>query len=114
MILKKQNGSTTNTYNVQITLSLAKFVKPFIDNELGTGIAELRLLEKVVAIIKDRCTLLTDFWAQGHFFFTTPEIIESLPIKEKMNDQKQDFFMNWLAVLETMEDGSRNHRNKLQ
>jgi len=82
--------------------TLAELAKPYIDAELGIGNWELGLLEKVVPLIKDRCTLLPDFWAQGHFFFVTPEITEEAAIKEKWNDQKQQFFSNWITELESV------------
>ncbi len=79
--------------------TLAELAKPYIDMELGIGNWELGLLSKVVPLVKDRCTLLPDFWAQGHFFFTTPEIKEEAAIKEKWNDQKQQFFTSWINIL---------------
>ena len=82
--------------------TLARLVKPYIDKELGIGNWETGLLEKVVGLIKDRCTLLPDFWAQGHFFFATPEIKELPAIKEKWNVQKQQFFTAWVNELATL------------
>jgi glutamyl-tRNA synthetase len=73
--------------------------KPFIDAEMGKGNYPDSLLAAVVPLIKDRCTLLPDFWAQGHFFFATPEIKEENAIKEKWNDQKQQFFTSWADML---------------
>jgi len=89
--------------------ALADLVKPFIDKELGIGNCELGLLEKVVGLIKDRCHLLSDFWAQGHFFFATPETVEMATIKEKWNDQKQQFFTAWRPELENL--SSWNQQN---
>jgi glutamyl-tRNA synthetase len=57
------------------------------------------LFAKVIPLIKERCTLLPDFWAQGHFFFETPELKEIGAIKEKWNDQKKAFFEGWGADL---------------
>ena len=81
--------------------TLAKLVAPYIEAQ-GIKPEEL-LLEKVVALIKDRCTLLPDFWAQGHFFFETPEIKEMDAITAKWNDQKQQFLAAWSASLATAE-----------
>jgi glutamyl-tRNA synthetase len=82
--------------------TLAGLVKPYFDLESGVGNRELGLLEKVVGLIKDRCALLPDFWAQGHFFFTTPEIKEMFVIKEKWNEQKQQFFTAWISELDNL------------
>ncbi len=86
---------------------LAELAKPYIDAELkdlGFGICDLEFVKRIVPLIKDRCTLLPDFWAQGHFFFATPEIKEESVIKDKWNDQKQQFFTNWLAEIDNLPD----------
>jgi glutamyl-tRNA synthetase len=68
--------------------TLAKLARPYIE-EQGVAPSD-ELLTKIVGLIKDRCSLLPDFWAQGHFFFTTPETIDTDSLK--WNDQKQGFF----------------------
>ena len=77
--------------------TLAKLARPYIEAH-GVKPTE-ELLEKVVGLVKDRCTLLPDFWAQGHFFFETPTTIDEATIKEKWNDQKQQFFNDWSAAI---------------
>ena len=62
------------------------------------------LMLKVVALIKDRCTLLPDFWAQGHFFFVTPAAIDEAAIKDKWNEQRKQFFESWLNELNKISD----------
>jgi glutamyl-tRNA synthetase len=80
--------------------TLAKLARPFIE---ANGVSpDEELLIKVVGLIKDRCTLLPDFWAQGHFFFATPEITEKAVITEKWNEQKQTFFTGWAEALATL------------
>lgn len=56
-------------------------------------------LLKVIGLIKERCTLLPDFWEQGHFFFETPEIKELDAIKGKWDDTKKQFFATWMESL---------------
>jgi glutamyl-tRNA synthetase len=57
-------------------------------------------LLQVFTLIKDRCTLLSDFWDQGAFFFRTPEKIELTAIQPSWNDKKQLFFMELLRNIE--------------
>ncbi len=84
---------------------LAGLVKPFFLQSAPEAIqVSGEILEKVVGMVKDRCHLLTDFWEQGHFFFVTPEIKEMAVIKDKWNDQKQQFFTAWITELENMSD----------
>jgi glutamyl-tRNA synthetase len=49
-------------------------------------------LDKVIALVKDRCILLTDFWEQGSFFFVSPETLEMASVKPKWSDDKATFF----------------------
>lgn len=53
---------------------------------------EVNYLQQVIGLIKDRCTLLGDFWQQASFFFHSPETIETGAIKPKWNDDKASFF----------------------
>ena len=59
------------------------------------GITDLDplILGKVISLVKDRCTLLTDFVEQSYFFFKTPEIIDTVSILLKWDEQKQLFFL---------------------
>ena len=58
------------------------------------GITEIddRVLEKVIALVKDRCTLLTDFYYQSQFFFKAPGKWDVDAVKPKWNEEKKDFF----------------------
>lgn len=80
---------------------LAELMKPFLEKH---GVqADDAYLQKVAALIKERCTLLPDFWGQGHFFFKAPvEIAELAAIKDKWNEAKTNFFTTWMAQLETL------------
>ena len=59
-------------------------------------------LEKIIALIKERCTLLTDFYQQSAFFFRTPESMDIDAIKPKWDDKKKQFFValtqQWAAL----------------
>jgi len=58
------------------------------------GITDIEdsVLNKVIALIKDRCTLLTDFYDQSYFFFKTPEKWDVDAVKPKWNDDKKNYF----------------------
>ncbi len=79
------------------TALLAQLALPYIQQH-GCQ-PDVALVENIVPLIKERCTLLSDFWAQGHFFFATPEQIEIGAIKDKWNEAKQQFFAAWSAQL---------------
>ena len=78
-----------------IKKSEVESLKPEVKNLLlEKGIPEIEptVLEKVIALVKDRCTLLTDFYEQSFFFFKTPEEIDTASILQKWNEQKLIFF----------------------
>ena len=60
--------------------------------EKGVNIKDEEKFLKILELVKDRCTLLTDFWQQAFFFFTAPEILDVTSIKPKWNEDKAMFF----------------------
>ena len=50
-------------------------------------------LNKIIELTKERCTLLTDFWQQGSFFFNAPSTIDTSAILPKWNEDKNQFFV---------------------
>ena len=61
--------------------------------EKGLKITDETYLSKVLTLVKDRCTLLTDFYDQSVFLFKTPEKIDIDAIKPKWNEDKKNFFI---------------------
>ncbi len=47
---------------------------------------------KVLEVVRDRCTLLTDFWQQASFFFVAPTTLDVASVKPKWNADKAMFF----------------------
>jgi glutamyl-tRNA synthetase len=60
-------------------------------------------LEKVIELVRERCTLLADFVQQAGFFFKTPETIDTDTIKQKWNDDKKSFFIKFAQQLQLIE-----------
>ena len=58
----------------------------------GIAITDDILLDKVIMLVKDRCTLLPDFVQQSSFFFKAPEQWDADAVKPKWNEQKAAFF----------------------
>jgi glutamyl-tRNA synthetase len=73
---------------------------------LGKGITEIddAFLDKVIGLVKDRCTLLTDFYEQSVFFFKAPEQYDLNAVKPKWNEAKQSFFKEAIDHFETSND----------
>jgi glutamyl-tRNA synthetase len=58
----------------------------------GVKIADDLYLEKIIQLIKDRCTLLTDFYDQAIFFFQAPVEWDLAAVRSKWNMEKHQFF----------------------
>lgn len=76
---------------------LLPLVKPYIEQQ-GAPTDDDVLL-KVIGLIKERCSLLPDFWAQGHFFFKSPEEVDTETISKKWDDNAANFFKEWMQQL---------------
>ncbi|MDB5201550.1 MAG: glutamyl-tRNA synthetase [Ferruginibacter sp.] len=58
----------------------------------GINITDEVYLNKVLELVKDRCSLLTDFTQQSAYFFRAPETLDEAAVKPKWNEDKADFF----------------------
>jgi glutamyl-tRNA synthetase len=67
-----------------------------------TGIDDKYLL-RVMSIIKERCTLLEDFYTQGHYFFNMPESYDVASVKPKWDEAKKTFFLSVMERIEALE-----------
>ena len=57
------------------------------------------LLDKVIDLVKDRCTLLTDFVQQTSFFFIAPVSFDVESVKPKWNEDKKNYFVTYINRL---------------
>ncbi len=70
----------------------------------GLNITDDALLDKVIELVKDRCTLIPDFIQQAGFFFKTPDQLDVDAVKPKWNDAKTSFFNEYITQLEVLEN----------
>lgn len=60
--------------------------------------------ERILNLVKERCTLLSDFYPQSYFFFKSPVEIDNTPIKAKWNQDKSAFFSSFAKALTSISD----------
>jgi glutamyl-tRNA synthetase len=72
--------------------------------EKGITAIDGSILNKVVGLVKDRCTLLTDFYDQSYFFFISPDKWDVDAVKPKWNEAKQLFFAEMIRNYELNND----------
>lgn len=72
----------------------------------GISVSDDAYFTKVLELVKDRCTLLSDFVPQSSFFFKTPEQLDIDAVKLKWNEGKNPFFLAFaekIAVISNWE-----------
>jgi glutamyl-tRNA synthetase len=62
--------------------------------------------EKVLSLVKERCTLLSDFVEQTAYFFKAPTTWDTDTVKPKWNDAKHDFFVAFIDKIKLQDDFS--------
>ncbi len=67
----------------------------------GFPVTNDTLLDKVIELVKERCTLLPDFVQQSSFFFKTPEAWDTEAVKPKWNQDKKNFFVAYAEKLDS-------------
>ena len=68
----------------------------------GITVQDDTYFEKVLELVKDRCSLLNDFFTQASFFFKAPANIDIDSIKPKWDEKKQLFFAELVRAYKLM------------
>ena len=83
--------------------SLESGVKKVL-KENGFNVNDDDLLRRVIELVKERCTFMSDFVPQTSFFFKTPEAWDLDAVKPKWNADKKVFFEAFSDKLNTAGD----------
>jgi glutamyl-tRNA synthetase len=75
-------------------------------NEKGITDIDPVKLRPIIALVKDRCSLLTDFYDQSYFFFKIPQTLDVNAVKPKWNEEKKLFFAELIRNFELTTDWS--------
>ncbi len=70
----------------------------------GLNLQDDAYLDKIIDLVKERCTLLADFWEHSAFFFRAPKTIDFTPIMAKWNPAKKEFFAALSRPLQSVSD----------
>lgn len=72
--------------------------------EKGIIITDDLYFEKVLNLVKERCTLLSDFYEQAGYFFTAPTTWDEAAVKQKWSEAKNDFFTAFIEKIKATPD----------
>ncbi len=64
------------------------------------------IIEKVVALIKERVSFVNEFWEQSSFFFVAPGTYDEKAVKKRWKAQSYEQMKELMAVLESIDDFS--------
>ncbi len=78
--------------------SLKDKVKAVLEDK-GVAVKDDSYLLKIIDVIKERCTLLADFYPQAAYFFEVPKEYDINSVKPKWSDAKTDFFNTLIVML---------------
>jgi glutamyl-tRNA synthetase len=67
--------------------------------EKGINITDDVYFEKVLELVKGRCTLLSDFYEQASYFFIAPTTWDVDAVKPKWTDDKNNFFIAFIEKI---------------
>ena len=70
-------------------------VKEFLQVK-GINITDENYFEKVLKLVRERCTLLSDFYEQSSYFFKAPTTWDEAAVKPKWTAEKNDFFIAFI------------------
>ncbi len=59
-------------------------------------------LEKIIDLVRDRCTLLTDFREHASYFYVAPKVYDEQSLQGKWNDEKKDYFLSFSEKLSSL------------
>ena len=74
----------------------------------GIRIEDDSRLNQVIELVKDRCSLIPDFFAEGKIFFVAPDQWDLNAIKPKWSREKNEFFTVWIEEISTLSNWTSN------
>ncbi|MFL5740452.1 MAG: glutamate--tRNA ligase [Flavisolibacter sp.] len=64
-------------------------------SDKGLSIQDDKYFDNVLLLVKDRCTLLSDFWEHSFFFFKAPLEYDTIAFRMKWSEEKRNFFWSF-------------------
>ncbi|SNR52026.1 glutamate--tRNA ligase [Lutibacter flavus] len=111
----KFNPDKTKWFNQQYMLLKSDEELAELYNSLLTekGIsADKKFTTKVVSLIKERATFVSDFWELSSFFFETPTDYDAKASKKNWKEDTPELMQELISIIETIEDfDSQNIEN---
>ena len=69
----------------------------------GIAISDQAQFEKIIDLVKERCSLLTEFWQNASYFYVPPVEYDMDSLAGKWNEEKKIFFQQFAENLSSLE-----------
>ncbi|NJO92642.1 MAG: glutamate--tRNA ligase, partial [Chloroflexia bacterium] len=89
-LVQKSDEELANLYNIILK---------------GKGLSvDIEKIVKVVALIKERATFVSDFWEHSSFFFEAPKEYDDKMVKKAWKEETAQHLTNFIAILQKIDD----------
>tara|TARA_R110000796_G_scaffold183498_2_gene300062 strand:- start:160802 stop:162304 length:1503 start_codon:yes stop_codon:yes gene_type:complete len=61
-------------------------------------------LEKIIGLIKERATFVSDFWELSHYFFIAPSTYEEKVLKKQWKEDTSELMLKLITIVRSVED----------
>ena len=98
-------------------LELAELFMPVLEQQLdlGLNLARPDKVERVVSLIKERATFVSDFWELSNFFFKAPISYDEKAVKKQWKEDTSAIMNQLVSILEGLSDfSSQNIEDKVK
>jgi glutamyl-tRNA synthetase len=65
---------------------------------------DINYIEKVVGLIKERATFISEFWGLSHFFFIAPTYYDEKASKKAFKEETPDLMTGLIDIINSIED----------
>ncbi len=92
----------------------SQHTKPF-DAAQGVNFSDKDYVTKVVSLIKERATFVSDFWGMSDFFFVAPKEFDEKAVKKQWKENSSDLMNELIKILNNVSDfSSENLENQIK
>lgn len=74
---------------------------------------DISYIEKVVSLIKERATLISDFWDQSYFFFEAPTTYDEKVVKKRWKENSKNQIAELAELLDGLSDFSSHNQEEV-
>ncbi len=87
---------------------LAEMFVPILSEKLNIPLPDeqfnIHFLTKVISLIKERATFVTDFWELSNFFFVAPTSFDPKAVKKQWKETTPELMVQLITILESIEN----------